>query len=490
MVRLLAPLVLALTLGTAALAAPAWQVRLFWLTPPAQVTVTVAGKPPVRLTAASAPARFEGPLTLLVPGLEPLSLDLPLRISPGARGRLLLTAAIPREEYVTGVLAGESSVFRSPESLQAMAVTARTYALHFAGRHRAEGFDFCDTTHCQDLRLATRTARVRQAVEATESEVLWFRGSPAAAFYSRHCGGVTESGNQPYLPAHPDPWCGPLEWRTELDASALARAGLHPPLTVVERTPTGRAARLRAAGRILSVADFLGLIGEALGWNRVRSPWFTIDNQGIVEGRGAGHGIGLCQSGAAAMGVNGRSYREILSFYFPGTLPGINAQGFPWTLLTGERIHLFTTQPASDGPLVALAGTLLLRAESAAGFPAPPQVRLRVYPTVTAFRDATGEPGSVAASTIAGSAVVRLQPAALLRGRGVLESTLLHEFLHVTLETRTRPGTPDWLREGLAASLAGQSVSPRMAALLARYGRPTVLSWLWQGVPPAATLVR
>src|SRR5438874_1571512 len=74
----------------------------------------------------------------------------PLDIAAGD-GRLLLTLHMPLEEYVAGVLAGESSIFKSDEALKAMAVAARTYAVRHTGRHRAEGFDFCDTTHCQDL---------------------------------------------------------------------------------------------------------------------------------------------------------------------------------------------------------------------------------------------------------------------------------------------------------------------------------------------------
>ena len=70
------------------------------------------------------------------------------------RGRLLITATMPMEEYIAGVLAGETGNFKSDEALKAMAVAARTYAMHFGSRHALEDFDFCDTTHCQDLRIA------------------------------------------------------------------------------------------------------------------------------------------------------------------------------------------------------------------------------------------------------------------------------------------------------------------------------------------------
>jgi stage II sporulation protein D len=426
-------------------------------------------------------------MTLAVPGQNPVAIEFPLDVAV-AGGRLRFTLTMPREEYVIGVLAGESSVFRSHESLKAMAVTARTYALHFAPRHAADGFDFCDTTHCQDLRLAARSARLRQAVEDTEGEVLWYGGKPAAAYYSRHCGGVTEAGGEPYLPSHPDSWCGASLWHTVLTSADLRKVGLVPPIVILERSSTGRVVRLRAGPRLLTIDAFLGLIGENLGWNQLRSSWFDVMPSGAVDGRGSGHGIGLCQTGAAAQGNAGRSYRDILAFYFPGTKVGVNAQGFPWTVLTGERVEVWTTDPGADAPLVAASDNTLHRAEDAAGFRGPAHVRVRVYPTVAQFRDATGEPGTVAASTV--DTTVRLQPPALLRARGILDATLLHEMVHTTLETRTRPDIPDWFREELAATLSGGPVPPRIAALLRQYSRATLIGWLASGLPATAQSAR
>jgi stage II sporulation protein D len=481
-----APAIVALLAVALSTPAATWKVRLFWLSPPAEATITREGKP-LHLTPASPAAHFAGPLTLGVPGQDPVVIDFPLDVTV-AGGRLRFTVTLPREEYVAGVLAGESTVFRSPEALKAMAVTARTYALHFAPRHATEGFDFCDTTHCQDLRLAARSARLRQAVEDTEDEVLWYAGKPAAAYYSRHCGGITESGGQPYLPSHADSWCGNSAWHAVLTDTDLKKAGLTSPVEVLERSPTGRVSRVRAGPRLLTVDAFLGLIGENLGWNRLRSSWFDVMPGGEVNGRGYGHGIGLCQTGAAAQGEADRSYRDILAFYFPGTKVGVNARGFPWTILSGERVELWTTDPGADASLVEASDRALRRAEEAAGFQCPRRVRVRAYPTVAQFRDATGEPGTVAASTA--GATVRLQPPALLRARGILDSTLLHEMVHATLETRTRPDIPDWFREGLASALSGGPVPPRIASLLRQYNRTTLIGWLTTGLPASAPGVR
>ena len=61
--------------------------------------------------------------------------------------------------------------------------------------------------------------QVRQAVEATEGELLWFAGSTAATFYGKDCGGLIEAASQvwpdlkaPYLKGHDDPYCRRPGW--------------------------------------------------------------------------------------------------------------------------------------------------------------------------------------------------------------------------------------------------------------------------------------
>ena len=61
------------------------------------------------------------------------------------------TIEMPLEQYVAAVLAGECSTFRSDEAIKAMAVAVRSYALNLRGRHAAQGYDLCTSTHCQRL---------------------------------------------------------------------------------------------------------------------------------------------------------------------------------------------------------------------------------------------------------------------------------------------------------------------------------------------------
>jgi stage II sporulation protein D len=480
------------------LAATLVTVRLFWLHSPVSVRINNMEYRADRTVAT----QLTGSLQLEAPGSQRVTLEGPLEVA-ARDGHVLLTLQLPLEEYVAGVLAGESSVFKSEEALKAMAVAARTYAVRHKGRHRAEGFDFCDTTHCQDLRLAARSGRMRNAAEATEAELLWYNGKPADTYYSRHCGGTTEKGGEPYLKQQSDTYCvssGRAEWQWELRKQDVGGE-----VTILSRTPSGRVAELRAAGRRISANDFQLLVGRALGWDSIRSNFYNLTDRGdriLFQGFGAGHGIGLCQIGADQRGLAGQNYHQILAFYYSGTTPGVGAQGIQWSRMDGERVEAYSTRPHEDRDVVAVADRAVGEAESRSGIRIGTRPRVRIYPTVATFRDATGEPGYVAASTA--GRTVRLQPVGTLRGAGRLYSILLHEMLHVAVESQANPKTPPWFREGLVLYLAGgsipaatgtgeeqelrrgyQSALTRVRALVERSGRPKIMEWLRNGAPPS-----
>ncbi len=444
---------------------------------------------------------------------------------------------MPLERYVAAALAGESSVFQSAEALKAMAVASRTYAVRLRGRHAAEGFDFCDTTHCQRLDPGAVSARLEAAVSETAGELLWFEGKPAFTPYTADCGGRSESAAAiwpdlaaPYLRSTRDPYCrreaAAWNWTapaTEV-ATALTHAGLKSPRTIerisiLDRTASGRARTLLLSFGGESVRISAGslrfAVGREVGWNTVRSSLYEVYAAGgrvVFKGYGAGHGVGLCQRGAEAMGRAGRSYREILAQYYPGAIPGVTARGLRWQRLRGELLTLLTIRPDVDRPALAAAERAARAGMQRTGFPFPQNVEIRAYPDLDTFRNATAEPGWVAART--DGRVVHLQPVAVLESRRALESTLRHEVLHVLLESQAAPGLPVWFREGLAGFLEGEhgAASPaasssairqrdnaaearrayldavaKVAALARRYGEATVLLWLKRGLPPEAT---
>jgi len=231
------------------------------------------------------------------------------------------------------------------------ASTAKKPAPHL-GRHRAEGFDFCDTTHCQlyrgeaDLSVEVLTPVVAAAVVSTEGEILSFQGRAIEGHYTAACGGLSATpelvwggkvqSGYPFRRIACE-WCRTSRYcnwqRTArvqpvLDALAPAAPGqrLSQSAEVVAETERPgdlvRGISIRDRGRSveLSTDEFRRRLGQRLGWNTVLSPTFSIERRGnifIFRGRGFGSQVGLCVAGAFAQAVAGRSSRDILSFYYP-----------------------------------------------------------------------------------------------------------------------------------------------------------------------------
>jgi stage II sporulation protein D len=471
---------------------------------------------------------------------ESLALAYPLRITAHS-GALLLVATLPVERYVELVVAAESGAADSPESRKALAVVARSFALAPAHGHTA--FDVCDSTHCQWVHWRA-TSAAHTAALATAGASLWRNGKRAEAYFHQNCGGRTAAPEEVWpvhgasahaardsLVSRVDPYCqrvGSSEWSVTLSRAELTRAlaedGLAAPgwksLTVAERGDSGRATVILAGATRIPAEEFRLAVGRALGWNRIRSNWFEVASQGdgfLFHGRGSGHGVGLCQTGAAEMAREGHSYREILAQYFPGATVAEETTGVDWQSLNGQGFTLETSEAADAAYLPSLARALG-EAESRSGLAPGTAIAVRAYRSTPAFRDATLAPGWVAAFTEGDQ--IALQPLRILAARKLLEATLRHEFLHALVEEQATTHTPLWLREGLVEAWAGdarrgpkpaltpESISEKLAhaateaeseaahqaagwyaqQLLDRFGRAQVLEWLRTGVPRSALL--
>ncbi len=496
--------------------------------------------------------RIWGTYRLTADELPPVEIPFPLRVR-AVRRRLQLVVSMTREDYVTAVLAGEASSFESDEGLRAMSVAVRTYAAAFPGRHRAEGFDFCDTTHCQDFRWSAVTPRLRAAAESTQGELLWYQGSPARTYFHRHCGGQLAAAQElwkdpgmpaPYLQAKTDEYClrrDSAVWDAKLTREDITRALVSEGfrlsanwrrVSIALRTPSGRAATLVFDGGGASVkvpAPALRLaVGRRLGWNLIRSDLYTVNAEGsriVFSGRGYGHGVGFCQTGADEMGREGKSYREILAYYYPGTRVGLNAQGITWASYHTERAELLATAEPPTGFDDAVRSASA-QAEAATGWrlsdDATHRPKLWLYSSLDMFRDATGEPGWVMASTRGRD--TRLQPWPRLQFRNGAQAILRHELLHQLVEAHAAKGTPLWFREGLvlwldsslahseessqrntarsnavsesaldetiaapasetAMRAAYAEVRARVASMVQSSGKAAVLQWLEHGLP-------
>jgi len=213
---------------------------------------------------------------------------------------------MPIETAVASIVQAESPVGAGLEALKAQAVAARSFLTARQSSHL--DFDFCDTTHCQFLRAPPAVeSAAAHAAKTTRGLILSWHDAgvdqdrPLAAMYARSCGGHTRtlreigirSTGYPYYRVrctfcirHPEVW--------QRDSRKL------PP-------PESEAGRL-AFNRIYGWSAFPRLPTSA-----------DAQKSEIIAGHGIGHGLGLCQLGAASMAHHGASFAEILAHYYPNT---------------------------------------------------------------------------------------------------------------------------------------------------------------------------
>lgn len=168
---------------------------------------------------------------------------------------LLAIVEMNREDAVAAIVEAEGAAGLPFEARKAQAVVTRSY---LAGAHnRHQGFDFCDTEHCQLLKdIPSSTSAARRATLATHGQVLTYKGDIIAALYSANCGGHTKSLAQ-----------------TKWEGAAIPQPGY---------------------------------------------PFFSVACP--LRGHASGHGVGMCQMGAIAIAEHGYPARIILGHYFPGTM--------------------------------------------------------------------------------------------------------------------------------------------------------------------------
>lgn len=243
---------------------------------------------------------------------------------------------LPLELYLTGVLAAEMGPDFPLEALKAQAVAARSYALAAARRNRHRAHDLFADARSQAFAGVVLDPRLLEAVRATRGEVLLWRGRVLRAYYHSTCGGRTRDGRAcfhdvpapPFRPAAcPEDRISPFHrWRRLWAKAGIEALGLRFEaqtfrLEVLERSERGDWLRLR----IRSVPGAWRVLGGTRLRRLARLPsqwiesWRALPGRGVLFcGRGFGHGVGLCQFGAAGMARAGADYRTILARYYPG----------------------------------------------------------------------------------------------------------------------------------------------------------------------------
>ncbi|MDI6869780.1 MAG: stage II sporulation protein D [Bacillota bacterium] len=285
------------------------------------------------------PAEPQDTVTVWVEGQGPLTLAL--------------------EDYLVGVVAAEVPALFEPEALKAQAVAARTYTVRVMRKYGGMGCaEHPEADISTDPRRGQAWAssselrrkwgfwpyfrlwrRVTRAVEETRGEILTYDGQPIAAVYSSTCGGRTENSEDvwgtyvPYLRSVPCSWDREsprysetrLFTRAELEqrlgvsleaVPALAGKAGREPMVILETGVSGRVREAMVGGKRFSGVE----LRTKLDLRSTRFTWRQRGSGVEITTIGNGHGVGLCQYGANGLAKLGRSYREILSYYYPGTV--------------------------------------------------------------------------------------------------------------------------------------------------------------------------
>ena len=272
-----------------------------------------------------------------------------VRLFKRTDGRVSAVNVVPIEEYLASVVDSEMPASFHEAARCAQAIVARTYARYqqqhadpaavydLLNSQRSQKYLGVEYTDTNDRRLAGESASSRRAVAETRGIVLQHRDRLFSAYYSAACGGRTTGGSEvfgdaaPVLKSVPCEWCREskyFRWTADVNVQDFLD-GLQnwkplTALTSIQQTAgpgNGVISRFQIGDGRKSLAISGVELRERLPTGTLRSPHFslTLSKHAVrVEGRGHGHGVGLCQWGANGQAQAGKSCFEIVRHYYPG----------------------------------------------------------------------------------------------------------------------------------------------------------------------------
>ena len=272
--------------------------------------------------------------------------------------KIKIVNRISLEDYIKGVMTKEMPPGKGTENyeaLKAFSICVRTYAMNKINENK-NFFDIYPDTRDQVYGgVEAETDYTNSIVDETFGEILTYNNKPATIFYHSTCGGFTEAVENvfgknpiPYLKSIEDGvenYCSispRYEWTEEYQSGVIIDRLLNAKLVnnsytqlkdikIISRFPSGRVNELSitltgADGNEKEISIFgnsiRSIIRSSDNRSILKSNFFNIEFDGekiIIEGRGSGHGVGLCQWGAIGQSRSGVSYLEILNHYYPGT---------------------------------------------------------------------------------------------------------------------------------------------------------------------------
>ncbi|MDD3050675.1 MAG: SpoIID/LytB domain-containing protein [Candidatus Cloacimonetes bacterium] len=271
------------------------------------------------------------------------------------------------EEYLCGVVPNEIGTNSPEEAMKAQAVAARTIAVSnlLSRKHPHSHYDLCASTHCQVYKgLYNQNSITKKSVRETSGEILLFNNKPAVAVYHSCCGGRTEDSSIvwggskiPYLTSKTDAkrdFISPLNTNSKAEnwiksnksvnckdnkessswekkayswtktiqtkdiEEKLSIKGLKN-ITIQERGNSGRVIKMtvkHSRGTLTLTGEYkirssLGNLPSGLFYIKSKHPF-------QIVGKGSGHGVGMCQTGAINLAREKQNYKKILNHYYEG----------------------------------------------------------------------------------------------------------------------------------------------------------------------------
>ncbi len=362
-------------------------------------------------------------------------------------------------------------------------------------------------------------ALILQASDATSGQVLRDdRGQIADVYFHAACGGMTTNldavwgaPSPSYLRSVKDDYCTTMShksWTQNIPTKELLRALQSDErgnvgrqlaqIIITKRDTSGRAEFITLEGERRKQVrgwEFALIVNRVLGWNMLKSSRFDVTRNGssfLFRGSGFGHGLGLCQEGAHVMARRGMKARQIVAQYLPGAnwnstacrsepiaqpesfsswasslrlavlFQNFSRQALPAKTIASEHFRLSSparlAKPEVNDVMRVLetAHNDLAKRLNAASINLTQThlTHIILHNSTGNFMAATGQPAWVAGATRGGT--IHLQPLTILRKRGIVATTLRHEFAHAALDRLSSSRAPRWLLEGLAIHFAGE----------------------------------
>lgn len=256
-------------------------------------------------------------------------------LTPEGTTEMRVINRVQMANYLGGVIESEGGGGKPLEYYKVQAILSRTYVLGHLSKHRKEGFQVCDRVHCQAYHnMLIYTPTIADAVKETRGVVMLNdKLRLAEGFFFANCGGQTSEADfvwnvpVPHCKSVRDTFCTSSRqatWTKEIDAEEWKNYLIKEFGYPINDTVFGDLIYTfsQTSRKAFYLYPQLGIPLRDLRTHfRLKSTWFTckkVGNMVVLNGKGFGHGVGVCQEGAMGMARNGFTAAEILNFYFTG----------------------------------------------------------------------------------------------------------------------------------------------------------------------------